>query len=198
MKMGEPEMSATSPTARKIILVSGAPGAGKTTLALPLASRLGWPLIAKDQIKETLFDAMGGVGGSLEESRRFGAGAMETLWALAARCPQVVLEANFRPRSDYERARLSGLNGLVVEVHCVCGVSEAIRRFKARGLAGIHPAHPWRLMDDGVFAEFDRPMGVGEVITVDTTRPTDLDWVMTEIARRFGTMAAGPGRLASS
>ena len=121
------------------MLISGAPGAGKTTLALPLASRLGWPLITKDHIKETLFDAMGGVGGSLEESRRFGAGAMETLWALAARCPQVVLEANFRPRSDYERARLSGLNGRVVEVHCACPVSEAIRRFgvRGRGLAFI-------------------------------------------------------------
>ena len=196
--MGEREIPATSPAARKIVLISGAPGAGKTTLALPLASRLGWPLIAKDQIKETLFDAMGGVGGSLEESRRFGAGAMETLWALAARCPQVVLEANFRPRSDYERARLVGLGGLVVEVHCVCAVSEAIRRFKARGLAGIHPAHPWRLMDDGAFAEFDRPMGVGEVITVDTMRPTDLDWVTTEIGRRFGTMAAGSAGLQSS
>jgi predicted kinase len=188
--MGECEMPAAS-AARKIVLISGAPGAGKTTLALPLADRLGWPLITKDHIKETLFDAMGGVGGSLEESRRFGAGAMETLWALAARCPQVVLEANFRPRSDYERARLSGLDGRVVEVHCACPVSEAIRRFKARGGAGVHPAHPWRLMDDDAFAEFDRPMGLGEVITVDTTRPTDIDWVVNEIVRRFGTMAVG-------
>ena len=75
--MGEREIVATPSAARRIVLVSGAPGAGKTTLASPLALRLGWPLIAKDQIKETLFDAMGGVGGSLEESRRFGAGAME-------------------------------------------------------------------------------------------------------------------------
>ena len=116
---------------------------------------------------------------------------VETLWALAARCPQVVLEANFRPRSGYERARLSGLSGRVVEVHCACPVSEAIRRFKARGGAGVHPAHPWRLMDDDAFAEFDRPMGLGEVISVDTTRSTDIDWVVNEIVRRFGTVAVG-------
>lgn len=174
---------------RQIVLISGAPGAGKTTLAAPLADRLGWPLIAKDHIKETLFDAMGGAGDSLEESRRFGAGAMETLWALAARCPRVVLEANFRPKSDYERARLTGLKGQVVEVHCLCPTSEAIRRFKARGAAGVHPAHPWRLMDDRTFAEFDRPMGVGEVITVDTTRPIDIEGLAAEVARRFARMA---------
>jgi predicted kinase len=183
--MVEREESAGFNAKRKIVLISGAPGAGKTTLALPLAERLRWPLISKDHIKETLFDSMGGVGDSLEESRRFGAGAMETLWALAARCPQVVIEANFRPRSDYERERLTGLSGQVVEVYCVCPTPEAIRRFKARGVAGVHPAHPWRLMDDNVFAEFDRPMGAGQLITVDTTRPTDIDWIAAEVVRRF-------------
>lgn len=175
---------------RKIVLISGSPGAGKTTLALPLADRLGWPLVSKDQIKETLFDAMGGAGGSLEESRRFGAGAMETLWAIAARCPKVVLEANFRPRSDYENTRLVGLGGQVVEVYCTCPMPEAIRRFKARGTAGVHPAHPWRLMDDDAFAEFDRPIGVGDLITVDTTRPVDIDRIAAEVLRCF---AIDPG-----
>jgi predicted kinase len=185
--MVEREQPAASHPMRKIVLISGAPGAGKTTLALPLAERLSWPLITKDQIKETLFDSMGGVGDSLEESRRFGAGAMETLWALAARCPQVIIEANFRPRSDYERARLVGLSGQVVEVHCACPIPEAIRRFRARGMAGVHPAHPWRLTGDEAFAEFDRPMGVGELITVDTTHPTDIDWIAAEVVRRFAT-----------
>ena len=185
--MAEREQPGTPHPMRKIVLVTGAPGAGKTTLALPLAERLRWPLISKDHIKETLFDAMGGVGDRLEESRRFGAGAMETLWALAARCPQVIIEANFRPRSDYERARLVGLGGQVVEVHCACPIPEAIRRFRARGAAGVHPAHPWRLMDDEAFAEFDRPMGVGELITVDTTLPMDFDWIAAEVIRRFAT-----------
>lgn len=34
-------------------------------------------------------------------------------------------------------------------------------------------------------------MGVGEVITVDTTHPTNIDWVATEVVRRFATLAIG-------
>ena len=34
---------------------------------------------------------------------------MELLWALAANAPAVVIEANFRPHSGYEKAKLSAL-----------------------------------------------------------------------------------------
>jgi predicted kinase len=39
---------------RRLVYVSGAPGAGKTSLAGPLAAELGYTLITKDTIKETL------------------------------------------------------------------------------------------------------------------------------------------------
>jgi hypothetical protein len=39
---------------RRIVLVSGAPGAGKTQLAGPLAAELGFALLGKDRIKETV------------------------------------------------------------------------------------------------------------------------------------------------
>ena len=42
-----------------IVVVSGAPGAGKSSLAEPLAIALGFPLLSKDQIKEVLYDALG-------------------------------------------------------------------------------------------------------------------------------------------
>ena len=42
-----------------LVVVTGLPGSGKTTIAGPLAAELGWPLLGKDTIKEALFDALG-------------------------------------------------------------------------------------------------------------------------------------------
>ena len=42
----------------RIVYVSGMPGAGKTSLAFPLAAELGYSLVTKDLIKETLYDAL--------------------------------------------------------------------------------------------------------------------------------------------
>jgi predicted kinase len=105
---------------KRLVYVSGAPGAGKTSLAGPLAAALGYALLTKDTIKETLHDALGGPEAGLAWSRRLGGASMELLWTLAARAPEVVIEANFRPYSEYERGRLVGLGGLPVEVYCAC------------------------------------------------------------------------------
>lgn len=42
------------------VLVGGWPGSGKSTLAVALAAELGLPLLAKDEVKEALVDALGG------------------------------------------------------------------------------------------------------------------------------------------
>lgn len=43
-----------------LIVVNGVPGSGKTTLAGPLAAAMRTPLLAKDRIKEALFDSADG------------------------------------------------------------------------------------------------------------------------------------------
>lgn len=96
--VGPPGRGVMQQARRQVVFVSGAPGAGKTTLAVPLAAELGFALVSKDRIKETLHDALGAPPPDLAWSRRLGAAAMELLWALAADAPAVVVEANFRPR----------------------------------------------------------------------------------------------------
>jgi predicted kinase len=47
----------------------------------------------------------------------------------------VVIEANFRPYSEYERGRLASLaalGGHLVEVHCQCPAEVAAARYNAR------------------------------------------------------------------
>ena len=46
-------------TPARIVVVSGAPGTGKSTLAAVIADRLQLPLLSVDLIKEALGDALG-------------------------------------------------------------------------------------------------------------------------------------------
>ncbi len=171
---------------RKIVIVSGAPGASKTTLAVPLARRLDFPLFSKDYIKETLTDVFGDGGGDLAVSRRIGGASMELIWSLASHAPQAVLEANFRPQSDYERAKLAGLGAWIVEVYCDCGRAETANRFRERAaMSGHHAAHPLREMPPGMLDEYDRPMGIGPIVAVDTRIPVDLGRVLAEVQASF-------------
>ncbi|MFG2723981.1 AAA family ATPase [Streptomyces canus] len=168
---------------RRIVLVTGAHGVGKSTLAVPLAEELRFPLPAKDHIKETLHDSLDAPA-DLASSRRLGAAAMRLLWALAARCPEAVLEANFLPRHPETRPHLDSLAATVVEVHCACPPEEAARRYAERA-ATTHPVHVVRELSPEVLAQYDRPLGYGPVITVDTTRPTDPPVIAAQVRRAF-------------
>jgi predicted kinase len=167
---------------KRLVYVSGAPGAGKTSLAGPLAAELGYALLTKDTIKETLHDALGAPEPDLAWSRRLGGASMELLWTLAARAPAVVIEANFRPHSEYERGRLTGLGGCLVEVHCACPAEVAVARYNARR---THPVHVVTTLDLAAMAEYDRPVGIGGLVTVDTTSPVDVPAIAATVRRHL-------------
>jgi len=140
-------------------------------------------LIGKDLIKETLWDVFDPPPGDLEWSRRLGAAAMEVMWALAADSRRAILEANFRPHSDYERAKLSGLSARMVEVYCSCPPDVAQERYARRATRSAHhPAHVSPTLDPVLLAEFDQPIGLGRVIHVDTTLPVDVEGLAGAIA----------------
>ena len=184
---------------RRVVLVSGPPASGKTTLARPLARRLGFALLCKDDIKESLYTSMGGPPGDPDFSSRIGAAAMDLLWALAMQCPAVVLEANFRTRSPQERARVAALDARVFEVHCRVPVEEASRRFAERAREERHhPAHPLMEMTPERMAEYAEPFDLSPVIEVDTTSPVDIEVLADRINRSWTTEsdpASGAGHL---
>jgi hypothetical protein len=61
------------PSTPTVIVVSGPPAVGKSTIARGLATRLTLPLLSRDAIKEALVDTLG--YGDRLQSKRFGAAA---------------------------------------------------------------------------------------------------------------------------
>ena len=92
-----------------LVIVTGPPATGKTTIARELATRTQLPLLEKDAIKELLFATIG--AGDRERSREIGGAAFELLFDLTARLlragTSLMLEANFW--ADTAEPRLGGL-----------------------------------------------------------------------------------------
>src|SRR5919199_1492909 len=93
-----------------VLVVTGAPASGKTTIGRALASRLGLPYLSKDLFKEALFDSLGWQ--DREWSRRVGSASMDLLFRTAAALldagRSVALESNFYAAWDTPRLRELG------------------------------------------------------------------------------------------
>ena len=79
-------MQVTKPKSPLFVLIGGLPGSGKSTLAIALAAELELPLLAKDEIKEALMDALGDPP-TIAESQRLGRAAVLAMLRVARRCP---------------------------------------------------------------------------------------------------------------
>jgi len=168
---------------RGLVIVSGIPGSGKTTLAAPLAAGLGIALISKDTIKESLFDVLG--TGSLEWSQSLGRASHVIMYRLAAFAPSAVLESHFwRHKAETE---LEALGNLAVQVYCRCPVELAVQRYRARAQRpDRHPGHLAEHQAEEVIRTWSEseplPLELRcPLVEVDTTRPVDVSGVVEAI-----------------
>ena len=128
-----------------LILITGLPGTGKSTLACSLARHLLVPLICKDTIKEPLLDLLGAA--DRPESRRLSDASFAVMFALARDClragTDVILEGNFRS-GEHEGALSASIRDANTSVNdaphagrltqILCRTPEPVRiaRLKAR------------------------------------------------------------------
>ncbi|MGH2492141.1 MAG: AAA family ATPase [Candidatus Limnocylindria bacterium] len=127
----------------RLVIVGGAPGTGKTTLAHALGASLELPVITKDDVKEAL--AAPFTTGDYEWSRQLGVAAYSVAYAVAERILSagqgLVFESNFR--CGISDQPLQALRRLAPTVVIVCRAPDALRRqrFEERAARGRHRVH---------------------------------------------------------
>ena len=155
----------------RLILVSGAPASGKSTLASQLATDLALPLLAKDLIKEALFDALGTP--DRDGSRELSVASVKVLYAILDRLIDggagVVVDCNFHRGYAEEQLRPLIAKSKAVLLHCRTSYLELTRRYERRVvLRERHPGHHDSTFRHGLLAAFES----GEYDSLDLDIPT--------------------------
>jgi predicted kinase len=131
-------------SAALVILVTGLPATGKSRLAGELALRFRIPLIAKDAIKEPLFDVLG------QRDRAWSRSLSDAAFAVAFGLARTlllterpfILEGNFRPGEHEEALRVLAAQAPLLQILCVVPETERRARLAARALeSNRHPGH---------------------------------------------------------
>ncbi len=179
--LGNANRRMTEPDPPLLVVVTGPPAAGKTTIATALAAELGLPLIA-GTLKETLHDALGGEG--RDWSRRLGLATFELIFhvldeLLRTGC-SVVAEGNFGQAEPFHALPPAH----VVQLHLSAAPDIIRERYTARPArhAVHHDAEAANELNDQEHAGQWTPLVLeGELIEIDTSTFPDIATLVAQL-----------------
>lgn len=165
-------------TRTKLLVVQGPPAAGKTSLSKQLSKRLNVGVIAKDDIKELLYDKIGAPI-DRNQSRIYGKATMSGLFAisrevLVSGIDHIIESAFHAELANKDIENLIGcVDAQVIQIYCFARSDVMVRRFNQRlDDKSRHSGHldtPKTVEDFMSYNEVYARLNIDTTIDVDTT-----------------------------
>jgi len=175
----------------KVVVISGMPCTGKTSIGKVIARKVGLPFFCRDSFKEILFDDLG--WDSKEFSQKLGRTTFHLLFDVARElidnnCSFICETNFFRGQSD-EIFKEIGLGKCdFLEVHCSTEKRVLLERFREREKSDErHPGHKYRENEGHLAGCFltgiHDPLQIGDLIMVNTTdfEKVDIDDIVQKV-----------------
>jgi adenylate kinase family enzyme len=178
-------MGGATPDGRRFVVVSGLPGAGKSTLGRLIAESLALEFIDKDDFLEQLLDD-NAEGAALRSQLSREA---DHLMRAAAENSDGAVLVSFWRREEVSKTSGTPADWLrtlpnVVEMFCACPPEVAAERFLARTRHAGHgdtARDPDELLHQLTALAALGPIGLATVVRVDTERAVDVAAVVAEL-----------------
>ena len=131
-----------TPAGPLLVLVTGHPCTGKSTLADALARHLGLPVLGKDELQEALFDAGWPPGAGAGPAVAANHALLRAARRMLANGIDCLVESNLDPARWRQpvAALLADTGARLMQVRCSAEGPRLVQRFSARA-SSRHPGH---------------------------------------------------------